>query len=134
MTSMPHTMLPCSDELKDLGYSQGGISLLHKLYENNPIITNALGLSKESSLDIPCKVCNNYESLEICDCCGISACLSSNCIEQWEYINNSKWNICSKCHDEISCKFIIYIEDENDDEEQKQIEQFKKITQLLQCE
>ena len=134
MSSVPYTKLPSSDELKELGYSQGGISLLHKLYENNHVIMNPLGFTNDSTLDIPCKVCSNYEALEICDSCGNSICLSSKCIEQWEYINNSKWNICSNCHHGISRKFKIYIEDENDAEEQKQAEQLKKLTELLEAE
>jgi hypothetical protein len=132
MSSVPYTKLPPCGELKKMGYSHGGISLLHKLYENNPLIMKSLGFTSEYSLDIPCKVCSNNEALEICDSCGNSICLSSRCIEQWHHINNSKWNICSNCHHGISRKFKIYIEDENDVEEQKQVEELKKITKLLE--
>lgn len=67
-------------------------------------------LFSKKRLTEPCEMCNENNSTEWCNKCGVGICDKNECVLKFPHRGNTIFSICSSCTKEIDAKLIPLID------------------------
>ena len=83
---------------------------VYKSRDSNDYTSDNTKIFSKKYLAEPCEMCNEKNSTEWCNKCGVGICDNNECVLKFPHRGNTIYSICSSCRDEIDAKLIPLID------------------------
>lgn len=83
---------------------------VYKSRDSNDYSSKKTKLFSKKHLTEPCEMCNESNSTEWCNKCGVGICDNNECVLKFPHRGNTTYSICSNCTKDINAKLIPLID------------------------